>query len=148
MSRRTLTCIVSISALLALVPAVPAVAQENQSWTVVTSDKCSTRKANWVMQHAGPGEWVGSFKWTVTAENCPRLAEVGSTYAGTVTFRTGQKHGWVADLVGQTGARCHASGMVTSGTTANGSMRCDSQEAGDTVLTLTSPTPFYRMAGG
>ena len=51
----------SVATLAALLPSVPTAAQENQSWTVVTSEKCSGRRANWSMQHAGSGEWVGTF---------------------------------------------------------------------------------------
>lgn len=148
MPRGVLACLMSVSTLAALVPSVPAAAQENQTWTVVTSDKCSARRAIWSVQHAGSGEWVGATKWTVTAENCPGLAPVGSTGGGTVSFRTKPDHGWVADLDGQDGVQCHAAGMVTSSTTANGTMTCGAQQAGETVVTLTSPTPFYRMAGG
>ena len=135
--------IVAVAACVAFasLAASPVSAQAADVWQV-TQGVCGDWKGTWVMEHVGPGHWMGKSVIRVESNQCSH-SPIGTQLVSNVDFTTRVDRTWTATGTDAgTGRQCRYSGAVTSGNSAAGAYVCggSSQQAN---ITITSAYKFY-----
>src|ERR1700722_6363782 len=94
--------------------ASPVSAQAADVWQV-TQGVCGDWKGTWVMEHVGPGHWMGKSVIRVESNQCSH-SPIGTQLVANVDFTTRVDRTWTATGTDAgTGRQCRYSGAVTSG---------------------------------